>query len=966
MSIVPVYLDSSPPYLDASGAARGSLLLMPLGDEVLATELAAAVADVTAMAALILPPAAPAPEYAARLRAAGVEVGDIVDASLFSDPLARVGPSDELLLISPAWYAAEGIALRELASVSAHGGMARHLLVFEGSALRTKELVQAGGDGRVRRIQRYFDPVTWPFPAGVVASLVPVSCLLATHDMRLTTLEALRRTLAELGVPSQDVPQPGLCLDLGDEAGALALAERRALALAGGGGGGGVAEHAVALSRGASIDPSARLIGPVVVGDHAVVEAGALVIGPSVLGPSAVVGRGAVVAQCLVMGDGVVPAGATVHQRVVGADTGRPPRRANRRHALPIVPPPRPEPVARWRRRLSYQELRTVLEPAVAFVALVALSPLLLIVALLVKLTSPGAVLYGAVREGKGGRPFRCLKFRSMRTNADAQQRALAAEQEMDGPQFKMTHDPRVTPVGQWLRRLNIDELPQLVNIVRGEMSFVGPRPSPFHENQICVPWREGRLSVRPGITGLWQVCRRDRASGDFHQWIHYDLLYVRNQSFLVDLKILLATGLTLGGRWPVPVERIIGRPRRAAGALALALAALLDLLGASAVGAQQPQQERSLESHPTRSFVLTLAADHGWESNVRFRTAADQADASSNVRGAIAGSIEGRTTFSLRASGNATVYDQFRDLNRTTYEFGADLSRRATPRLTLGASGSARTSLANDQPSDADGASADAALYPLALSRTQEGRGTLEYALSPVTRFAIAGRYGHTTYDTPSLFGGDELVGTATIRRRYSAGGELSLAYGAEHRTLAAEPVLMHRVTTGWTGRRGALRASLQGGIVQSVPHNDYARLLPAGALELARDGHHTSLSVRYEHSVSASYGLARLLASDEARVGVALDDRRRFSMRVGAARSWSTDPAAYGFRLVTTSADATVRARLFGGLALTAGGFVRQRTDVASVESHGVRMALDLLLAGRSTTERRDGGRDNEGERR
>jgi lipopolysaccharide/colanic/teichoic acid biosynthesis glycosyltransferase len=147
-----------------------------------------------------------------------------------------------------------------------------------------------------------------------------------------------------------------------------------------------------------------------------------------------------------------------------------------------------------------------------------------------------------------------------MRTDASALQRALMAQQQLDGPQFKMEHDPRVTPVGRWLRRLNVDELPQLWNIVRGDMSFVGPRPSPFRENQICVPWRHGRLSVRPGITGLWQVCRRDRASGDFHQWIHYDLLYVRHASFAVDVRILVATLLTLGGRRPMRLGAILRR----------------------------------------------------------------------------------------------------------------------------------------------------------------------------------------------------------------------------------------------------------------------------------------------------------------------------------------------------------------------------------------------------------------------
>jgi lipopolysaccharide/colanic/teichoic acid biosynthesis glycosyltransferase len=113
--------------------------------------------------------------------------------------------------------------------------------------------------------------------------------------------------------------------------------------------------------------------------------------------------------------------------------------------------------------------------------------------------------------------------------------------------------------MGRILRITNLDELPQLFNVLLGEMSLVGPRPSPFRENQICVPWREARLSVRPGITGLWQVARHDRAAGDFHQWIEYDLLYVQHFTFWLDLKILAATLLTAGGKLGhVSADRLI------------------------------------------------------------------------------------------------------------------------------------------------------------------------------------------------------------------------------------------------------------------------------------------------------------------------------------------------------------------------------------------------------------------------
>ena len=198
---------------------------------------------------------------------------------------------------------------------------------------------------------------------------------------------------------------------------------------------------------------------------------------------------------------------------------------------------------------------------------LIVLSPLLLAIAVLIKLTSRGPALFGHEREGRHGRVFRCWKFRTMVERAHVRQRALYRRSAVDGPQFKLPDDPRVTRVGRWLRTTNLDELPQLYNVLRGDMSLCGPRPSPFRENQICVPWRNARLSVRHGITGLWQVCRHERSAGDFHQWIHFDVLDVRHMSPWLDLRILAATVLTLGGYWHVPLrwmisgQRLVDRP---------------------------------------------------------------------------------------------------------------------------------------------------------------------------------------------------------------------------------------------------------------------------------------------------------------------------------------------------------------------------------------------------------------------
>lgn len=145
-------------------------------------------------------------------------------------------------------------------------------------------------------------------------------------------------------------------------------------------------------------------------------------------------------------------------------------------------------------------------------------------------------------RETRGGREFPCIKFRSMRKDAERVKAALAAANRADGPQFYIPDDPRLTKVGRFIRRWNIDELPQFINVLLGHMSVVGPRPSPRSENQFSPAWREARLSVRAGITGLWQVRRTRRPGHDFQEWIKYDLEYVQHVSWRLDLRILMRT----------------------------------------------------------------------------------------------------------------------------------------------------------------------------------------------------------------------------------------------------------------------------------------------------------------------------------------------------------------------------------------------------------------------------------------
>jgi exopolysaccharide biosynthesis polyprenyl glycosylphosphotransferase len=177
-----------------------------------------------------------------------------------------------------------------------------------------------------------------------------------------------------------------------------------------------------------------------------------------------------------------------------------------------------------------------------ALVLLVVFAIPMLVIALLIKLFSPGPVLFRQQRSGLNGAPFTLYKFRTMVTNAEQYKQELEAMNEMQGPVFKLTNDPRVTPLGKILRRHSLDELPQLFNVLRGEMSLVGPRPLPVDEvrrfNDLAY---RRRLSVKPGITCLWQVHGRNEIA-DFKDWVRLDLEYIDNWSLWLDIKILLRT----------------------------------------------------------------------------------------------------------------------------------------------------------------------------------------------------------------------------------------------------------------------------------------------------------------------------------------------------------------------------------------------------------------------------------------
>jgi lipopolysaccharide/colanic/teichoic acid biosynthesis glycosyltransferase len=183
---------------------------------------------------------------------------------------------------------------------------------------------------------------------------------------------------------------------------------------------------------------------------------------------------------------------------------------------------------------------KRVLDLVLASALLLAMLPVWLLVALLVRLSSPGPILFRQTRCGEGGLPFTFYKFRTMVLDAEARLHEVQHLNERQGPAFKAAHDPRVTPVGRWLRRSSLDELPQLLNVLRGEMSLVGPRPPLPAEVAKYTPYHWGRLAVRPGITGLWQV--RGRELADFDAWVALDLEYIRRRSLRLDCWLLLCT----------------------------------------------------------------------------------------------------------------------------------------------------------------------------------------------------------------------------------------------------------------------------------------------------------------------------------------------------------------------------------------------------------------------------------------
>ncbi len=327
----------------------------------------------------------------------------------------------------------------------------------------------------------------------------------------------------------------------------------------------------VVMGEGVEISPSAKIEGPVILGPGCTIGEGARVSGPANLGAGCRVEAGATVRDSILSARTRVESGGSIEEsfldtgctacrsrpllRNIVVDSGR---LSGRLTLITTERDPGFEYTfcgglsqkVRLGQEWAFHATKRLLDVAVSSILLLILAPLCALIALAIKRDSPGPVCYSQRRCGKHGRRFAMHKFRSMVANAEEVHHELLGRKDIDGPMFKMHRDPRVTRVGRFLRRTSLDEVPQLLNVLKGEMSLVGPRPLIMEEMEFAPAWRDLRLRVKPGITGLWQVNGRDSIA--FHDWIANDIRYVKEQSLWLDFKILLQTFKVLKVEKPV------------------------------------------------------------------------------------------------------------------------------------------------------------------------------------------------------------------------------------------------------------------------------------------------------------------------------------------------------------------------------------------------------------------------------
>lgn len=367
--------------------------------------------------------------------------------------------------------------------------------------------VEADESGRFERIRRRYTPAIRA-EANVGLTDDPAIALAWSRAKNTRIGQAEIRTSRNIS-PSNTIPVEGIVIgsddrnsleriqrELVSRCGGLETPDNRLVEIA----------PAVWIDKAAHIGSGVTFVGPVWIGMGQVLVRGDTVIGPCVL-------------PDVIKTDGK----ADVSYRALIEPASTPP----------------PVPAVDGSRRLPLERPFNVL---VGLMVLLLTLPLYPLIMLLIWLEDGRPFLFRHTRQTMGGREFGCLKFRTMCRDAESLKARLKDANASDGPQFHMPEDPRLLRVGKFLRRFHLDELPQFYNVLKGDMNLVGPRPSPEAENQFCPAWREARLSVRPGLTGLWQVSRTRRPHIDFQEWIRFDLEYVQRRSWRLDLWIIIRT----------------------------------------------------------------------------------------------------------------------------------------------------------------------------------------------------------------------------------------------------------------------------------------------------------------------------------------------------------------------------------------------------------------------------------------
>ncbi|MFC1605020.1 sugar transferase, partial [Planctomycetota bacterium] len=415
----------------------------------------------------------------------------------------------------------------------------------EPGMLGQREKVRLTAEGKVAGFCRSysdsaeftFAPTEWPHHLFIKTDVLD---RLLVGDTLPHSLSALLEKCSSKKLTFQAINIGGIVLDLKTEDGLLSLCETSFS---------NIRDSKFKYQDSNTISEDARLTGKVLLGKNIHIGPKAVVIGPAIICDNARIEPGAVINSSVIGPEVCVPENQIVKNRIIKGhqiNWKRPVRQKSRGSLLQDSH----WPFRTWS-GISYARcFKRIADCLAASIVLILFAPVLIFVALAIKLTSPGPVFYKDRRQGLHGKHFNCLKFRTMIMGADKIQEILRIVSQVDGPQFKMADDPRINTVGWFLRETYIDEIPQFFNVLFGQMSIVGPRPSPESENTLCPLWRDARLSVRPGITGLWQVYRTRQPMKDFQEWIHYDIEYVRNLSMKMDLSICWKTAWKLLGNF--------------------------------------------------------------------------------------------------------------------------------------------------------------------------------------------------------------------------------------------------------------------------------------------------------------------------------------------------------------------------------------------------------------------------------